>query len=130
MVTIRASGVLTAADMVKALKSLPLTQHQLWDLRKAQIDITGKDFHTLSGKARARVAAGRRGGRTAIIVTSKKLVKLTSVFDLYVSNMDISTRYKAFEDSCEAMLWLFEPLANRLEGSRHPTTEKDGWVKN
>jgi hypothetical protein len=105
------SGVATAWDLHDAIAAGSAdapTRFVLWDFTEAQLDgLAANEVRALADSAAPR-AAGRPGGRTALVFDSESAFGLGRIFDQLRTVRDAPVEYRSFRDRAAAMAWLGE----------------------
>jgi hypothetical protein len=103
------TGDVTARQLLDALATSrhgEPTRFVLWDFREAQLErLTASEVRGLA-QATERYAAGRAGGKTALVFSSDFAYGLGRLFDQTRNVSGAPVDYMSFRDQAAALAWL------------------------
>jgi hypothetical protein len=103
------TGKVTAQDILEVISTCYTgepTLKVLWDFNEAALDQVDVRKVKPLAQASQRFAAGRAGGKTALVFSSASAYGMGRLFDQLRQASDSPVAYKSFQDRASALAWL------------------------
>lgn len=103
------TGEVTVSEILETIEAFYAggpTRSVLWDFREAALDLAAAREVKPLAQASQRFTAGRVGGKTAMVFSSKSAYGLGRLFDQLRQVADSPVENRSFRDRAEALAWL------------------------